>query len=1401
MPDNQSINSTSSTEPKLADENSTEPAVSVIIPMYNAEKYISECLDSILAQTFQDFEVIVVDDCSSDSSCEIIESYMPKFDGRLKLARTEENSGGGGYVPRNVGLKQASGEYIFFVDADDFILLTTLETLYTAAKENDTDVIYTSAFYKLTKPNDVYFYTDGLGKTLLKEGIEDKPTLVIDNPNKILDGLLINKSEEHFRNPWSKFVRRDFLLENDIAFPETLKNGGDFIWVIHVYCCAKRFLRISTPLYFYRSYSSASVSRTRRAPSEQVSYWISGFVKWLNVLNELTNRVEILRDNPAYSLGATRGHFDFCINIVIRQEIKKLNLSNQDIYKMIYGAFVNRDDLADFVMPFVASIIDKSGKVVDRSLQTFDTLTEEIKQFKKSQAPFQLDANVVTKFSADSPAISVIIPMYNVEEYISECLDSLLAQTLRNFEIIIADDCSTDSSCEIIESYMPKFEGRLRLTHTETNSGGCAVPRNVGLPLARGEYVYFMDSDDVLTQTGLEEMYTLAKEYDADVVYCERYYMSEGIGEDLIKNMYVAKGRVQSPPYVEEATLEPEDLAERVQRILENKYWATAWLKLVQRDLLDKHQIIFSHVKPGEDDIWTYSLIFFAKKFLRVPNMVYVRRMRENSIMGTARTPQQEISFWLNPVLFGIKELDKLMGQIKFFQEHPQQRYDILKKDFQARLGNGFKNAEQLTPFDVYETIRNSFGENLGEYDVLISALCTQTFSKDKSLKETQKKLNSVETNKFKDFMSYVLESRSTAPAISVIIPMYNSEKYISECLDSLLSQTFPNFEVIVVDDCSTDSSVAIVNSFISKFDGRLKIISTNKNSGSPGIPRNVGVNLATGEYVCFVDADDFISNSALETLYKAAKNSYTDVVYTSSYYLLQRPNEPNIIRDGLGRKLFKENLEDKQTLTVNDPDKNLRQLVYERNFNFSVMYFVMRDFLVKNQIVFPEIPNGEDHLWTIQVCCYAKRFLRISTPFYFYRRYTGESICTTKREPREQVSYWISTFVLWLKTASEIASKIELLNNNPAYILEAAKRHFDWCLDRTEEERKQLATQDIYEILFDEFSRVNISSNLTVPFFFSELEAQMKTIADTQNTIRRFKPHIAARVDIKFSPKDKGDFQIISVSDKNASVDKPDWFQKDGIGYKIESCAGQLEIVATATAEGQINLGLRGLDILASKESSKRIPYWIDYTNLTINGETIFNKLIPTWHGKVYRYNMEVKKGDQIKIEVKWLPHRSDAASAKKVVAQSLEEQMSRKFMPFITARMEIKLLSKEGDFQMLSVSDKNARVTKPEYLQKGSTCYCVHTYSGKVEMVAKSSVDGQVRLLLRSMEIRDLKDNTKIIYWLDYTNLVINGKTIFDTLTPVWYDKFYGYNIDVKANEEITVQVEWLPHRSDTP
>ena len=150
----------------------------------------------------------------------------------------------------------------------------------------------------------------------------------------------------------------------------------------------------------------------------------------------------------------------------------------------------------------------------------------------------------------------------------------------------------------------------------------------------------------------------------------------------------------------------------------------------------------------------------------------------------------------------------------------------------------------------------------------------------------------------------------------------------------------------------------------------------------------------------------------------------------------------------------------------------------------------------------------------------------------------------------------------------------------------------------------------------------------------------------DDAQVISKFKAYFTARIDIQLVPKTtNGDFQILYVSDDRASIVKPDWFQKDGIGYVIQSYSGKIKIIVKATVKGQIVLVLRG--IYARKDYTRKdsefVPYWIDYTKLTVNGKPIFNKLTPAWHNRYYPYNMDVKAGDEIIVEVEWLPHRSD--------------------------------------------------------------------------------------------------------------------------------------------------------------
>ncbi|MBQ4494753.1 MAG: hypothetical protein II968_03195 [Selenomonadaceae bacterium] len=154
-------------------------------------------------------------------------------------------------------------------------------------------------------------------------------------------------------------------------------------------------------------------------------------------------------------------------------------------------------------------------------------------------------------------------------------------------------------------------------------------------------------------------------------------------------------------------------------------------------------------------------------------------------------------------------------------------------------------------------------------------------------------------------------------------------------------------------------------------------------------------------------------------------------------------------------------------------------------------------------------------------------------------------------------------------------------------------------------------------------------------------LEQDYATIHDDSQIADKLKSFVTARIDVVLMAEE--DFQTFSVSDSKAEILKPDWYQKNGVGYIIQSYVGNLKIIAKAAVDGQIRISLRGMYVLDPKDKAKHIPYWIDYTKLTVNDKTIFDTLTPAWHDKSYNRTVNVKANEEIKIRVEWLPHRSD--------------------------------------------------------------------------------------------------------------------------------------------------------------
>ncbi len=205
--------------------------ISIIIPVYNVEKYLEECLDSIINQIYENIEIICVNDCSTDNSEKILTSYAKK-DNRIKVINQTKNEGAG--IARNIALKIAKGEYIFYVDGDDYISSDCLQKLLKLEKETNADIVM------------------GKNKIFLnKEGKNNNKNLVMFNSIKkwinihFKLGALIKISENNIHQAlffvpsmcWNRLYKKDFLIKNDIYYVNENITHEDYNWHLKIMAC------------------------------------------------------------------------------------------------------------------------------------------------------------------------------------------------------------------------------------------------------------------------------------------------------------------------------------------------------------------------------------------------------------------------------------------------------------------------------------------------------------------------------------------------------------------------------------------------------------------------------------------------------------------------------------------------------------------------------------------------------------------------------------------------------------------------------------------------------------------------------------------------------------------------------------------------------------------------------------------------------------------------------------------------------------------------------------------------------------------------------------------------------------------------------------------------------------
>ena len=484
------------------------------------------------------------------------------------------------------------------------------------------------------------------------------------------------------------------------------------------------------------------------------------------------------------------------------------------------------------------------------------------------------------------------MPVYNDEKYIEEAIESIIKQTLDGIEIICVNDGSSDNSLKILKDYEKKYD-YIKVFSQENQ--GVSVARNKAMNIATGEYFAFLDSDDIFVEDdALEKLYKVAKEKSANLVAGNLIILNvDGSFSDFTLLKYYDK----------------------YEEILPENYGSPySFTKAIfKRDFLLLNNIYFPLLTKGEDPAFMAEVLSKVDMIYAVPTDVYAYRY----IDGSAK--YHSYKNYYDQVKHYKLGLDHL--------SHP--KFAKTKEDFRFQI---FKFIDYMNVKGARQTIRAIQEVFHDDYDLLRK--CEEYFYyKYKNYPELQKL---VSVKQYED-----------KPRISVLISVYNDSRFITHCLNNLINQSLTDFEVICVNEQSTDKSLDILKKFSNK-DSRIKYVS-NDNGGC-GSARNKALADAKGDYILFLNSRDLLINDALERLYVQAEVNESDVVLFKSYDFIKNESKEKYV-NLLNMEFFKSHDYHRFTFDYSD----IKKYLFNNNVVLPNEKLFKRSFIQKHEeLYFP---------------------------------------------------------------------------------------------------------------------------------------------------------------------------------------------------------------------------------------------------------------------------------------------------------------------------------------------------------------------------------------------------------------------------------------------------------------
>lgn len=499
--------------------------------------------------------------------------------------------------------------------------------------------------------------------------------------------------------------------------------------------------------------------------------------------------------------------------------------------------------------------------------------------------------------------VSIIIPCYNVEKYIKVCLDSIKEQ-LKNitYEIILIDDCSTDNTKDIIKKYLLSSDLNITLIENEENMGAGAS-RNKAIRVSKYDYISFIDADDYLSDVFYDEMLKCITNTNSDIVLCDISMVDELTHE--ITRYSTCLGEIEK------------------ENIINNGFAASPCNKIIKKELLLKYP--FAEGIMNEDIPCIIAILINAKKVTYTSNVEYFYVQRNTSVQNTNLSnkrldlikaldllkerikPNKNYSLYMDMIIYN--------QIIKFIMYVPVKEKSLIKR---AKFLRAF--SKQIKNYNIsnnqnYKKYISTKGKKVRMYyDTINKLLEKQHFLLASILMSIyniyinwRNRNGVIKKNiSMNDLIKKCKQNQKQEnnKTLSVIIPNYNYATFLYERLYSVLNQQYKINEIIILDDCSSDNSIRVIDDIVDKLSKYMNISKyyNKKNSGSPFAQWAKGIGLAKSDYIWICEADDYCNKKMVKSLMNEINNNedivlaYVDTAYINkSGAVIRKTIKPEI--------------------------------------------------------------------------------------------------------------------------------------------------------------------------------------------------------------------------------------------------------------------------------------------------------------------------------------------------------------------------------------------------------------------------------------------------------------------------------------------------------------------------